>query len=45
MLRVIEPSMGGLVLCIDANHLIIDVMLMWEGQIIAYESKKLLLQN
>jgi hypothetical protein len=28
MLRVIEPSMGGLVLCIVASDLIIDVMLM-----------------
>jgi hypothetical protein len=40
---VINPKMGGLVLCIDVSDLAIGVMLMQEGKIIAYKSRKLTL--
>ncbi len=41
ILGVINPKIGELVLCTNASDLAIGAMLMQEGQIIAYEFKKL----
>ncbi len=42
ILRVINPKIGGIVLCTnDASDLAIGVLLMQKGQIIIYESRKL----
>ena len=35
-----DPLKGGLVLCTDASDMAIGVVLIQEGRVIAYESKK-----
>jgi hypothetical protein len=42
ILKVINPKIGGIILCTNANDLAIGAMLMQKRQIIAYESKKLI---
>jgi hypothetical protein len=42
LLKVINPKIGGIILCTNASDLAIGVMLMQRRQIIAYEFKKLI---